>query len=259
VDDNANYTALTLPLDQAGRTSFIGGSGLIDQITISNALLGNYISNSTEIEDPRSYISNYNANTASDHLPVYTRFNFAVALPVTLTKFNAQPKGSEVLVTWTTANELNSSHYVVEKSVDGRSFTAIGTVNASGYIISSVNYQLIDPSPLQGLNYYRLKQVDVDGKYAYSATVTVNFVATDVLNVYPNPVANTIEIRLNSTSKDLVVQVTGLDGVLILQAKGDIKQINQQINQQLPRLKSGMYVLQLSNAGEKHVIKFIKE
>jgi trimeric autotransporter adhesin len=259
VDDNANYTALTLPLDQAGRTSFIGGSGLIDQITISNALLGNYISNSTEIEDPRSYISNYNANTASDHLPVYTRFNFAVALPVTLTKFNAQPKGSEVLVTWTTANELNSSHYVVERSVDGRSFTAIGTVNASGYIISSVNYQLIDPSPLHGLNYYRLKQVDVDGKYAYSATVTVNFVATNVLNVYPNPVANTIEIRLNSTSKDLVVQVTGLDGVLIVQGKGDIKQINQQISQQLPRLKSGMYILQLSNAGQKHVIKFIKE
>jgi trimeric autotransporter adhesin len=259
VDDNANYTALTLPLDQAGRTSFIGGSGLIDHITISNALLGNYISNSTDIEDPRTYINNYNANTASDHLPVYTRFNFAVALPVTLSKFNAQSRGSEVLITWTTANEFNSSHYVVERSGDGRNFTDIGTVNAAGYIISSVNYQLVDPSPLQGQNYYRLKQVDVDGKYTYSATVTVNFATSDVLNVYPNPVTSNIQIRLNSTSKNLVAQVTSLDGVLIVQAKGDIKQINQQINQKLSSLKSGMYILQLQNSSEKHVIKFIKE
>jgi hypothetical protein len=68
-----------------------------------------------------------------------------------------------------------------------------------------------------------------------------------------------MQITLNSTAKDFVAEVTGLDGVLIVQAKGDIKQINQQINQKLPSLKSGMYVLQIANASEKHVIKFIKE
>jgi trimeric autotransporter adhesin len=259
VDDNTNYNALTLPLDQAGRTSFIGGSGLIDHIIISYSLLGNNISNSTEIEDPRSYISNYNATTASDHLPVYTRFNLAIALPVTLTKFNAQPKGTDVIVTWTTANELNSSHYIIERSADGRSFSDIGTVSAAGYIISSVNYQFVDQSPVHGVNYYRLKQVDVDGKYIYSNVVTVNFATADVLSVYPNPVTTNIQIKLNSAASDFVAQVTSSEGVMVMQAKGNVYQINQQINQKLMMLKSGMYILQLGNANERHVIKFIKE
>jgi hypothetical protein len=76
VNDSINYNIVTLPLDQAGRASFPGDAGMIDHITISNDMAGTYIPNSTDIEDPRLYIANYNATTASDHLPVFSRYLF---------------------------------------------------------------------------------------------------------------------------------------------------------------------------------------
>jgi trimeric autotransporter adhesin len=76
VDDIVNYDILTKPLDAAGKTSFPGDAGMIDHITITNDLVNEYISNSTDIEDARIYIANYNSVTASDHLPVISRFQF---------------------------------------------------------------------------------------------------------------------------------------------------------------------------------------
>jgi hypothetical protein len=89
VDDNSNYDILTQPLDAAGRASFPGDAGMIDHITITNDLINEYISNSTDIEDARTYIPNYNATTGSDHLPVFSRFQFCkLTCPPNITKPN---------------------------------------------------------------------------------------------------------------------------------------------------------------------------
>ena len=89
VNDNINYNILTYPLDQAGRTSFPSSNGLIDHVTITSELNNEYISNSTDIEDPRIYIANYNAVTGSDHLPVYSRFQFCkLTCPANITVSN---------------------------------------------------------------------------------------------------------------------------------------------------------------------------
>jgi hypothetical protein len=89
VNDNINYNILTYPLDQAGRTSFPSSNGLIDHVTITNELNNEYISNSTDIEDPRTYIANYNSVTGSDHLPVYSRFQFCkLTCPANITVSN---------------------------------------------------------------------------------------------------------------------------------------------------------------------------
>ena len=89
VNDIINYNILTYPLDQAGRTSFPSSNGLIDHLTITNELNNEYISNSTDIEDPRAYIANYNSVTGSDHLPVYSRFQFCkLTCPANITVSN---------------------------------------------------------------------------------------------------------------------------------------------------------------------------
>ncbi|MDB5192656.1 MAG: hypothetical protein JWQ96_2219, partial [Segetibacter sp.] len=168
IADNTSYTGLTVPLDSAGRTSFIGGSGLIDHIIITNPLSLFYVSNSTDIEDPRSYISGYNATTASDHLPVYARFSFSSALPITLINFDAEPRGNDVLVTWSTATEINNKHFLIERSADGRNFTAIATINSQGNYTRTNNYQFVDAAPLKGTSYYRIRQVDNDDKFTFS-------------------------------------------------------------------------------------------
>ncbi|MEO6813629.1 MAG: choice-of-anchor J domain-containing protein [Ginsengibacter sp.] len=260
VADNANYSVLTLPLDQAGRVSFLTGSGLIDQITVSNKMVPFYISNSTDIEDPRSYISNYNATTASDHMPVYSRFNFSAPLPVTLVNFNAQPKGKQVLVTWTTSAEYHSNYFVVERSADARTFISVGAIKSVGNNLGA-NYQLTDSLPLSGINYYRLKQVDRDGTVKYSLIVAVSFGAgaKNALVLYPNPVANHIQLNLNSAARNYVGKVTASDGRVLLNTNGDIMQINQQINQNLYKFKSGVYVLKISNATDEYSVKFIKQ
>ncbi len=100
--------------------------------------------------------------------------NGFVAVPVTLTSVNARLVNQKVLVEWKTLTEINSSHFIVEKSTDGQSFSNIGTVTAAGYSNDEKQYQLTDALPGNGINYYRLKMIDRDGQSIYSNIVTVN-------------------------------------------------------------------------------------
>ncbi len=134
VTDNTGFAPLTRSLDSAGKVSFIGGAGLIDHIIITQPLRINNIDSSTAIEDARTYIAGYNDSTASDHLPVYTRFSFAAdgPLPVTLLNFTARPNHNTVLVSWATSLEANSKYFIIERSADGRNYAEIGRVAGAG-------------------------------------------------------------------------------------------------------------------------------
>jgi hypothetical protein len=241
----------------------LGGSGLIDHIVISNELKDQSIINSTEIEDPRLYISGYNATTASDHLPVFTRFNLAAAagpLPVRLSRFTGRLEDKTVLLTWTTALETNNSHFVIERSLDGNTYVPIGRVTGSGNRSVPVNYQFTDAQPLES-NYYRLRQVDYDGKSNVSKVVRVilRSVKTKTLHIYPNPVSSQMEIEVDSPGSNYLAQVTSADGRPLLQARGDIEQVKQQINGSLVKLVAGIYILELVNSNERYTVRFIKK
>lgn len=264
VDDSADFSVLTLPLDQAGKVSFISGTGLIDHIIISNELQNNNISNSTDIEDPRVYIPGYNATTASDHLPVFSRFNLSSSgpLPVIFSRLEAHQKGNFVLISWTTVTENNNSHFILQRSYDGNTFIPIARVNAVGTSTVPMTYQDIDSTPFAGTNYYRLKQVDLDGRETVSqiVMVTIQSRAAEVLfKIYPNPVSGTFQVVLGSAAGNFMARVATTDGKLIMQAKGTISQLNQQIAPGIKKLKAGLYILQLTNSSKVYTLKFIKE
>ncbi|MEJ7766193.1 MAG: T9SS type A sorting domain-containing protein, partial [Chitinophagaceae bacterium] len=264
VDDSTDYAALTLPLDKAGRISFVSGTGLIDHIVISNELKDNYISNSTDIEDARSYIPNYNASTASDHLPVFSRFTLSaeIPLPVNILYFEARPVKSQVKVSWTTATELTNSHFIVERSGEVLNFVPMSKLDGAGTTTNRlVNYQFIDWFPLPGFNYYRLKQVDLNGKETFSQVVLVNMLpnTTETVSVYPNPVAGKLQIRITSPSKIFVAHLLNSNGNTILQAKGNINEINRHLNNYIGQLQSGLYILRLNDRTEWHTVKIIKQ
>ena len=105
---------------------------------------------------------------------------------------------SEVILRWETASEEDNSHFVVERSADGNSFEAIGTVAGNGTTSEINHYSLVDKDPYYGYNYYRLKQVDFDGDYEYSQIETVIISSQDVPDViiYPNPVLTTTTLRV---------------------------------------------------------------
>jgi hypothetical protein len=90
-----------------------------------------------------------------------------------LVNFNAVLDNNVVNLSWTTAEEINSNHFAVERSADASHWQAIGTVTAKGFSSIAVNYSFIDESPSSGVNYYRLQIVDNDGKYKYSAVKVV--------------------------------------------------------------------------------------
>lgn len=259
--DDVNYDVLTLPLDIAGKTSFIGGNGLIDHITIKNDLNPFYIPNSTEINDPRNYISGYNATTASDHLPVFSRFDFASVLPVTLLSFTAESLDKVVVVKWTTTNELNSNYFEVERSIDGVKFASVERVNSKGNNGSENRYQVTDFNPVNGMSFYRLKQVDKDGKVIYSLAVAVNRGTSTVLKIaiFPNPVGKFITLTVTNTEQLYFGKLVNAEGKTVLNLKGKVYQINQRLNDHLYKLKPGIYVLKLINGKEQFSQKFVKE
>lgn len=262
VADTADYNALTYPLDSAGKVSFISGTGLIDHIIISNELKKNYISNSTDIEDARTYISGYNATTASDHLPIFTRLTLLDhgSLPVKLTRFDGELQGSTIQLSWKTEQEVNNASFVIERSADGRTFYPIGTIAGAGTTSLPHSYRFVDPLPLPGMNYYRLQQVDADGKKTGSNVVSVRFAAvTTRLSISPNPVKDYFYLNGDPVEANYTARLNTMDGKVLAEARGTLNKINQILNRRLNSLQAGMYIISLQSSSTQTSLKFIKQ
>ncbi len=106
-------------------------------------------------------------------------------LPVELLDLNAWPNTSGILLTWTTASELNSARYDVERSTDGIEWTGIGTQRAAGNSVTLIEYAFLDEAPKTGTNYYRLRMVDLDASQELSSVVSAEWKQRQL--VYPNP------------------------------------------------------------------------
>jgi hypothetical protein len=123
-------------------------------------------------------------------------------LPVTLTAFQGNLANGIVKLSWTTSREINSSHFVIEKSIDGSSYAAIGQVKAGA---ANGQYSFTDNTPLSKQNYYRLKMVDADGNYNYSRIVTIrNDGSNPVLKLTPNPVVSNLNVSFLSEKAEAV-------------------------------------------------------
>ncbi len=96
------------------------------------------------------------------------------SLPVKLVSYKGQQTGEYVLLTWTSATEIGNSYFSLEKSNDGVNFTDMGKVHGSGNSNTLKNYHLLDVKPADGINYYRLKQTDTEGKQEVLKTIQVN-------------------------------------------------------------------------------------
>ena len=111
-------------------------------------------------------------------------------LPLTLDNFTTQRNGPEILLQWSTISEFNTSHFEIEKSINATDWSAIGNIQANGFSSSRQTYSLTDSRPLRGLQYYRLKQIDVDGNFDYSAVRSIHFKQNELFDIYPNPVTD---------------------------------------------------------------------
>jgi len=177
-DPSGNY----LRAKSAGGTDYDGASGICSDPYNNVYITGSFVSN---IEFGNIIL---NSTGGSDFFMAKLGFSLA-PLPLTWGSFTAEKIDKSVLLKWNTLQETNTSHFVIERGGTGNTFLQIGTVKAAGNGSSSNSYQFSDAFPLEGTNFYRLKQVDIDGKYEYSKICSVNF--NNVYStawVFPNPV-----------------------------------------------------------------------
>lgn len=184
-----------------------------------------------------------------------------VALPVTFVDFKAELQNDKVLVSWATSFEQNASHFEVERSANGRDFTKIGVVNAKGNASTLSKYSFADASPLAGVSYYRLRQVDLDNRYVYTRTVVIrNQAATSAFSVWPNPVMDNVNITMTSDrNQNLSIRVVDFNGRVVKTQVVNATRGMNQITVNMSSLTKGMYVVQVIGADVNLNEKVIKQ
>ena len=167
----------------------------------------------------RSLVASENgANTGNELCRIATpdaRFNCVVPLPVGSIKLSGMVTPSGVKLNWTTLEERNVRHFIVEKSLNGRDFEDIGTVAAEGNV-SVAKYNSTDVTPALGFNYYRIRAVDYDGLLTYSAIINVDMQAS--VTIFPNPANDRLYVSLGEnirSAKRIQVKLTNLLGKVV--------------------------------------------
>jgi hypothetical protein len=173
-------------------------------------------------------------------------------LPVNFLYFNVRKQGKNIgLLSWKTAREANASHYDVERSTDAVNFSFIGKIMANGNTTTESIYSFTDNAPARGFNYYRLKQVDRDGRFIYTAARVLNFDDLDagLVKYYPNPTNGILNIELTDDMKKqekwLTVSTSG--GIVIDQVKIQANG-NFVIPVNLGKYPKGIYFIQIKTA-----------
>lgn len=139
----------------------------------------------------------------------------ASTLPVTLVSFTAQPYQNAVKLDWRTATEENSDRFEVQRSANGSNYQAIATIAAQQNTTVAKNYTLLDPAPLNGTSYYRLRMIDRDDTYSFSPVATVKRAAATGLQLYPNPVSDQLTIHYPHNTVPQTVQLLHLGGAVL--------------------------------------------
>ncbi|MDF2186931.1 T9SS type A sorting domain-containing protein [Paraflavitalea sp. CAU 1676] len=188
--------------------------------------------------------------------------NNLLQLPITLTAFSGRQSNGVVLLSWTTASEQQSSYFEVQRSSDGIHFSAIGKVAAQGNSDRPVDYSFTDPQPQAAVNYYRLKMVDLDERFALSKIVLLRSDrAGQGIIASPNPVRDQLQVIWNHMpAGDYKIELFNSSGRLMKTFRAAVTSNNQVmvIAREASWLK-GTYLLRLTTAKDKQVIKIVLE
>ena len=184
-------------------------------------------------------------------------------LPVSLVVFSGNWFNSEVVLNWVTESEQQTDKFIIERSVDGINYFVIGTKQAGGNSYSRLNYSFTDRTPQFGTNYYRLRMVDIDGRFKYSSIVVLRSIKSGEWKVGPNPFNGSLAVTINSTAPAVInLKLTNVTGqVLGARSQQILRGISQVTLSNLEGLVSGIYFLQVenSNGNIREVIKCMKE
>lgn len=189
--------------------------------------------------------------------------NTAPVLPVELTYFKGQTTAEGNLLTWQTASEKNNKGFEVQHSVNGEEWETIDFVQGNGTTLETQNYTFTDYQPLNGRNYYRLKQMDFDGAFEYSDVISIenNSTTVEIGDFYPNPSSSGL-VNLDFTTSDdneITLSVFDITGKLMINQVQQVTQGNNQLNFDFSTLNKGIYLVKIGNENKAIMRKLIIE
>ncbi|MFK7774743.1 MAG: lamin tail domain-containing protein [Saprospiraceae bacterium] len=185
---------------------------------------------------------------------------FNALMPVTLTSFEARPtENKSVSLQWQTASEENNDYFSIEHSIDGTSFREIATQVGNGTTDKIQNYSYIHEEVENGLHYYRLKQVDFDGKFEYTNIVTAKINrSSDDIFLTPNPSSNVIFVQTKTPyQRDADFQILNMQGQVVLTSVLQEGDTDMELN--ISDFPVGIYYLQLFVDNDVMMKKIIKQ
>ncbi len=179
---------------------------------------------------------------------------FSVPLQLKWISFEATKTEKGAQLNWVTSSEENCVFYEIEKSKDAANWITLGTVKARGEFGIEGNYEFIDQASTQGINYYRIKQYNLDEKYTYSETRNITHQGFEqFFTIHPNPCTMNLNINI-PTSANVKIEVYSMDGKL--QLSTTTHEQNYMLN--VSTLAQGLYVLRLQTPTQTSQQTFMK-
>ncbi len=236
-------------------TEGAGGDRFVSTITVGAAQVGQiYI----------LYVDNFSSNGQAFDLS-WNLTNGAsldcTVLPMDILELHAKPIKGTVELNWATVSETNTSHFILERSVDGISFDRIGSLPSAGTSVSLIDYNFVDETPYTGNNYYRLIQVDLDGTEKPSNVVHVLF-KTGAPIVVPNPMLDNASVYFDELPEDgMTLRIMDAGGRIVMSVPMGPANGSGRFDFSLAGFDAGAYFLTLTNTAgtsEMHA-RFVKQ
>lgn len=186
-------------------------------------------------------------------------------LPITLISFKGEYKNEKVDLQWETASEVNNEYFSIEHSKDGVNYKLVGTQKGAGNSSINIKYRITDDNPFEEMTFYRLRQVDYDGKSeSFPAIVVRNNATSNQISVEkygPNPFVSTINLQINSNIEGLIkVNLYSVQGIIVKSQEVECQTGYNTIQfNDLESLMAGTYYLQISSDSyQSKTIKLVK-
>lgn len=190
-----------------------------------------------------------------------------ITLPVSITSFKGERNGFRNVLSWTTLSEQNSKGFELQRSVNGRDFVTLAFIVSKapgGNSTATLNYVFNDLKPFTANCYYRLKQVDKDGRSKISDIILLKGTRANVFalsNVYPNPAKSIINIILTASADNKAdIIITDIAGKPIMRQAAQLAAGNNNLSLDVNKLPAGSYIIRAMCAnGETALSKFVKQ
>ncbi len=190
-------------------------------------------------------------------------YDIVESLPIELTAFEAYAEQRHNLLKWTTATEENNAYFSIQRSANGQEFIEIGRVNGNGSTKNEINYEFVDNHPLSSLNYYRLQQVDFDGKSSFSDIVGVvrkDVERFGVISFGPNPNNGEMEvIILDEQNSNIDYAITDINGKTLTQNRLTTTEGLNTFRVNITDFPTGIYFISIVKDELSTHLKFLKK